>query len=46
MARFLIILGVIIIATGLLWPFLTKLGIGRLPATSSSSAAATRSIFR
>jgi hypothetical protein len=31
MSRFLIILGLIILATGLLWPFLTKLGIGRLP---------------
>jgi hypothetical protein len=31
MARFLIILGLIILATGLLWPLLTKLGIGRLP---------------
>ena len=31
MSRFLIILGLTILATGLLWPFLTKLGIGRLP---------------
>jgi hypothetical protein len=31
MARFLIILGLIILATGLMWPLLTKLGIGRLP---------------
>jgi uncharacterized protein HemY len=31
MARFLIILGLIILATGLLWPLLTKLGIGQLP---------------
>jgi hypothetical protein len=31
MARWLIILGVILIGAGLLWPWLTKLGLGRLP---------------
>ena len=31
MARWLIILGVVLIAAGLLWPWLTKLGLGRLP---------------
>jgi uncharacterized protein HemY len=31
MARWLIILGVVLIATGLLWPWLSKLGLGRLP---------------
>ena len=31
MARFLIILGVLLIALGLLWPLITKLGLGRLP---------------
>ena len=31
MARFLIILGVILVAAGLLWPLLQKLGLGRLP---------------
>ena len=31
MARFLVILGVILIAAGLLWPWLGKLGLGRLP---------------
>ena len=31
MARWLIILGVVLIAAGLLWPWLTKLGFGRLP---------------
>lgn len=31
MARWLIILGVVLIFAGLLWPWLTKLGLGRLP---------------
>ena len=31
MARFLIIAGVVLALAGLLWPFLAKLGLGRLP---------------
>jgi hypothetical protein len=31
MSRWLIISGVVLIATGLLWPVLQKLGVGRLP---------------
>ena len=31
MARWLIILGIVLIVAGLLWPWLTKLGVGRLP---------------
>ena len=31
MSRFLVILGLIILAVGLLWPWLQKLGLGRLP---------------
>jgi hypothetical protein len=31
MTRFLILLGVILIGVGLLWPWLSKLGLGRLP---------------
>jgi len=31
MARFLIILGVTILVLGLLWPYLGRLGLGRLP---------------
>lgn len=31
MARFLIVLGLVIVAIGLLWPLLTRLGLGRLP---------------
>jgi hypothetical protein len=31
MARFLIVLGLAILVIGLLWPYLGKLGLGRLP---------------
>lgn len=31
MGRFLIILGLTIVLIGLLWPWLTRLGLGRLP---------------
>ncbi len=31
MARFLIILGITLVITGLLWPMLHRLGLGRLP---------------
>ena len=31
MARFLIVLGLAILLIGLLWPYLSKLGFGRLP---------------
>jgi hypothetical protein len=31
MARFLILLGLAILAAGLLWPVLSRLGFGRLP---------------
>jgi hypothetical protein len=31
MARWLIILGVVLVLAGLLWPWLAKLGLGRLP---------------
>jgi len=30
-SRFLIVLGLAIVIAGLLWPFLAKTGIGRLP---------------
>jgi hypothetical protein len=30
-ARWLIILGVVLIVAGVLWPWLAKLGLGRLP---------------
>lgn len=31
MARFLIILGIVLVMAGLLWPVLHRLGLGRLP---------------
>lgn len=31
MARFLIILGLAILVMGLLWPYLSRIGLGRLP---------------
>ncbi|MFA7387031.1 MAG: DUF2905 domain-containing protein [Thiohalobacteraceae bacterium] len=31
MQRWLIILGIVLLVLGLLWPLLTKLGLGRLP---------------
>ena len=31
MARFLIVLGLAILLVGLLWPYLSRLGFGRLP---------------
>jgi hypothetical protein len=31
MARVLIVLGVLILAAGLLWPYLSQIGLGRLP---------------
>jgi hypothetical protein len=31
MARFLIVTGIILLAAGLLWPHLARLGLGRLP---------------
>jgi len=30
-ARLLIVLGVVLVAIGLLWPLISKLGLGRLP---------------
>jgi hypothetical protein len=31
MSRLLIIIGLIIVAIGFLWPWLTRIGLGRLP---------------
>ncbi len=30
-ARFLVLLGIVLVAAGLLWPLLVKTGLGRLP---------------
>ena len=31
MARFLIMLGLVLLVAGLLWPLLSRVGLGRLP---------------
>jgi hypothetical protein len=31
MARFLVVLGLILLMAGLLWPYLSQIGLGRLP---------------
>jgi Protein of unknown function (DUF2905) len=31
MSRFLIVIGIVCVLTGLLWPWITRLGLGRLP---------------
>ena len=31
MARWLVILGLVLVVVGLLWPYLSRLGLGRLP---------------
>ena len=31
MARFLIVLGLVILVIGLLWPYLNRIGLGHLP---------------
>jgi hypothetical protein len=31
MQRFLIVLGIVLLVAGLAWPWLSKLGLGRLP---------------
>ncbi len=31
MARWLIIIGIVLVAVGVLWPVLQKIGLGRLP---------------
>ena len=31
MARWLIVLGIVLVVAGLLWPWLIRLGLGRLP---------------
>ena len=31
MARFLVLLGLVLLVVGLLWPYLNQIGLGRLP---------------
>jgi hypothetical protein len=45
MARLLIVLGLVLLAVGLLWPNLARLGLANCRATSRSSAGRSSSIF-
>ncbi len=45
MARFLISLGLILVVAGLLWPYLAKLGLGRLPGDISFTRGNTTFYF-
>jgi len=45
MARTLIIVGIIIVLVGLLWPWLQKLGLGRLPGDFQWGSGNTRFYF-
>ena len=31
MARFLVVLGLVLLLAGLLWPYMSQIGLGRLP---------------
>jgi hypothetical protein len=43
MSCWLIIFGVLLIAAGLLWPLLEKLGLGHLPSSAKTSIFTFRS---
>ena len=45
-SRVLIGLGLLLVVAGLLWPVLSRLGLGRLPGASLSSGTASRSMSR
>jgi Protein of unknown function (DUF2905) len=45
MARFLIFLGLVLLAAGLLWPYAARLGLGRLPGDFSFSRGHTTFYF-
>lgn len=45
MARFLIFLGLILLVAGLLWPYVAKLGLGRLPGDIVFSRGGTTFYF-
>lgn len=45
MSRTLIIVGLIIVAIGLLWPWLSKLGFGRLPGDIALRGGSTTFYF-
>jgi hypothetical protein len=45
MQRFLILAGLVLLLTGLLWPWLSKLGLGRLPGDIVIERENTRIYF-
>lgn len=45
MGRFLIIAGITLLALGLLWPLIAKLGLGRLPGDITWQRGNTRVYF-
>lgn len=45
MARFLIILGLVLVVAGLLWPYVGRLGLGRLPGDISFTRGHTTFYF-
>jgi hypothetical protein len=45
MARVLITLGLVLLVAGLLWPYVAKLGIGRLPGDISFTRGNTTFYF-
>jgi hypothetical protein len=46
MQRTLITIGIAVLVTGLLWPWLSRLGLGRLPGDLRIQTATACSIFR
>lgn len=45
MLRWLIILGVVLALIGLLWPWISKLGLGKLPGDIAFERSGTRFYF-
>jgi len=45
MARVLIVAGVILVLAGILWPFIARLGLGRLPGDIAISRGNTTFYF-
>jgi hypothetical protein len=45
MARFLIISGLVLLVAGLLWPYIGRLGLGRLPGDISFTRGHTTFYF-
>jgi multisubunit Na+/H+ antiporter MnhG subunit len=46
MVRWLAAIGLVLVLAGLLWPLLSKLGLGRLPGDIMIERSNARSIFR